>query len=111
MQVKGQHIETQKTKLILVVPNNTLKYYELRKILSVQETTVNIIILLPQYMCHFLKCVFHHGQNEESIRRTIWEKNMLFIEAHNKEYELGIHTYDLGMNHFGDMVSTVKNAP
>lgn len=45
----------------------------------------------------------YNGLNEESIRRTIWEKNMLFIEAHNKEYELGIYTYDLGMNHFGDM--------
>ncbi|TRY90438.1 hypothetical protein DNTS_018930 [Danionella cerebrum] len=42
-------------------------------------------------------------QGEESIRRAIWEKNMLFIEAHNKEYELGIHTYNLAMNHFGDM--------
>lgn len=31
---------------------------------------------------------------------------MLFIEAHNQEYELGIHSYNLGMNHFGDMVST-----
>ncbi len=52
-------------------------------------------------------CVFYGGQDEESIRRVIWEKNMLFIEAHNKEYELGIHTYNLGMNHFGDMVSAL----
>jgi len=55
-------------------------------------------------LCQVFTCVFHGGQDEESIRRTIWEKNMLFIEAHNKEYELGIHTYNLGMNHFGDMV-------
>ncbi len=52
-------------------------------------------------------CVFYGGQDEESIRRVIWEKNMLFIEAHNKEYELGIYTYNLGMNHFGDMVSAL----
>ncbi|XP_063055373.1 cathepsin K-like [Engraulis encrasicolus] len=42
--------------------------------------------------------------DEESIRRSIWEKNMLMIEAHNQEYELGIHTYELGMNHLGDMI-------
>ncbi|XP_062394838.1 cathepsin K-like [Sardina pilchardus] len=40
---------------------------------------------------------------EEAIRRTIWEKNMQLIEAHNQEYELGIHSYELGMNHLGDM--------
>ena len=43
-------------------------------------------------------------QCEEAIRRTIWEKNMQLIEAHNQEYELGILTYELGMNHLGDMV-------
>ncbi|KAA0703377.1 Cathepsin K [Triplophysa tibetana] len=45
----------------------------------------------------------YNGLDEESIRQAIWEKNVLFIEAHNKEYEQGIHSYDLGMNQFGDM--------
>lgn len=27
------------------------------------------------------------------------------IEAHNEEAALGIHSYELGMNHLGDMVS------
>ncbi|XP_030637183.1 cathepsin K [Chanos chanos] len=47
----------------------------------------------------------YNGLDEEAIRRTIWEKNMMLIEAHNKEYELGIHSYELGMNHLGDMTS------
>lgn len=35
---------------------------------------------------------------------------MLMIEAHNQEAALGIHSYELGMNHLGDMVSTDKEA-
>ncbi|XP_062394836.1 cathepsin K [Sardina pilchardus] len=47
----------------------------------------------------------YNGLGEEAIRRTIWEKNMQLIEAHNQEYELGIHSYELGMNHLGDMTT------
>lgn len=45
----------------------------------------------------------YNGLGEEDIRRAIWEKNTRLIEAHNQEYELGIHSYELGMNHLGDM--------
>lgn len=31
---------------------------------------------------------------------------MLMIEAHNQEAALGMHSYEMGMNHLGDMVST-----
>ncbi|KAM9488822.1 cathepsin K-like isoform 1-T4 [Clarias gariepinus] len=47
----------------------------------------------------------YNGLAEEAIRRAIWEKNMRLIESHNQEYELGLHTYELGMNHLGDMTS------
>uniref|UniRef100_G3PJL8 Cathepsin K n=1 Tax=Gasterosteus aculeatus TaxID=69293 RepID=G3PJL8_GASAC len=47
----------------------------------------------------------YNGLDEEGIRRAIWEKNMLMIEAHNQEAALGIHSYSLGMNHLGDMTS------
>lgn len=48
---------------------------------------------------------FHPWQDEEGIRRAIWEKNMRMIQAHNEEAALGIHSYEMGMNHLGDMVS------
>ncbi|KAF0032105.1 hypothetical protein F2P81_016660 [Scophthalmus maximus] len=44
-------------------------------------------------------------EDEEGIRRAIWEKNTLMIEAHNQEAALGIHSYEMGMNHLGDMTS------
>lgn len=32
---------------------------------------------------------------------------MRLIESHNQEYELGLHSYELGMNHLGDMVNII----
>ncbi|OCT66463.1 cathepsin S [Xenopus laevis] len=40
---------------------------------------------------------------EEGARRTIWEETMKFITVHNLEHSLGLHTYEVGMNHLGDM--------
>lgn len=50
---------------------------------------------------------FCSPQGEEGIRRAIWEKNMRMIEAHNEEAALGIHSFEMGMNHLGDMVSPI----
>ncbi|KAM6967341.1 cathepsin K [Aplochiton taeniatus] len=47
----------------------------------------------------------YNGLNEDSIRRVVWEKNMRMIEAHNQEAALGMHSYELGINHLGDMTS------
>lgn len=44
-------------------------------------------------------------QIEELGRRRIWEENLDMINVHNLETSLGLHTYELAMNHLGDMVS------
>lgn len=44
-------------------------------------------------------------QADEVARRLIWEKNLKYINTHNLEHALGIHTFELAMNHLGDMVS------
>jgi len=40
---------------------------------------------------------------EELTRRSIWEANIALIRKHNLEADLGLHTYTLGMNKYGDM--------
>eukprot|EP00079_Xenopus_tropicalis_P038195 XP_017951966.1 PREDICTED: cathepsin S-like [Xenopus tropicalis] len=47
--------------------------------------------------------VFGSYKEEERTRRTIWEETLKFISVHNLEYSLGLHTYEVGMNHLGDM--------
>ncbi len=36
--------------------------------------------------------------------RLIWEDNVAIIRKHNLEADLGLHTYTLGMNKYGDLV-------
>ncbi|XP_049660142.1 cathepsin K isoform X3 [Accipiter gentilis] len=47
----------------------------------------------------------YNGEADEVARRLIWEKNLKYINTHNLEHALGIHTFELAMNHLGDMTS------
>lgn len=49
-------------------------------------------------------------QIEELGRRRIWEENLEMINVHNLEASLGLHTYELAMNHLGDLVSMLATA-
>jgi len=41
--------------------------------------------------------------DEEVQRRSAWEANIDIIRKHNLEADLGLHTYTLGMNKYGDL--------
>ncbi|XP_068431158.1 cathepsin S-like [Clinocottus analis] len=48
--------------------------------------------------------VYPH-QIEELGRRRIWEENLEMIAGHNLEASLGLHSYELAMNHLGDLTT------
>ncbi|XP_053561461.1 cathepsin K [Bombina bombina] len=45
----------------------------------------------------------YNSEIDEILRRLIWEKNLKLITLHNQEYSQGLHTYELAMNHLGDL--------
>ncbi|KAM9309802.1 cathepsin S-like [Pholidichthys leucotaenia] len=45
----------------------------------------------------------YENEMENVRRRAIWEKNLMFVTMHNLEVSLGLHSYEVGMNHLGDL--------
>nr|XP_042702887.1 cathepsin S-like [Chrysemys picta bellii]XP_042702888.1 cathepsin S-like [Chrysemys picta bellii]XP_042702889.1 cathepsin S-like [Chrysemys picta bellii] len=50
-------------------------------------------------------------KKEEGERRVTWEKNLKLVMLHNLEHSLGLHSYELGMNHLADMNGTCHYNP
>ena len=42
---------------------------------------------------------------DEDLRFNIWQKNLKFINEHNKKYEQGLVSFSLAMNEYGDMTT------
>jgi Cathepsin propeptide inhibitor domain (I29) len=40
---------------------------------------------------------------EEKYRYSVYLKNRDFIAQHNQRFALGLETYDMGLNHLGDL--------
>jgi len=43
------------------------------------------------------------SQSEHDLRQAIFNDNLKYINQHNAEYELGLHTFTLGVNDYTDM--------
>ncbi|KAK9514359.1 hypothetical protein VZT92_027832 [Zoarces viviparus] len=45
----------------------------------------------------------YRNEVEDVRRRELWESNVMLITVHNLEASMGLHTYELSMNHMGDL--------
>ncbi|XP_075700292.1 cathepsin S-like [Rhinoderma darwinii] len=52
----------------------------------------------------------YNNKEEELTRRLTWEDNLKFIMVHSLEFSMGLHSYEVGMNHLGDMTSEEVSA-
>ena len=41
-------------------------------------------------------------------RRVIWEKNVRKVQQHNLEFDMGRHTFSMGINEYSDLVSYIS---
>jgi len=47
----------------------------------------------------------HLTSQEHDFRKRIFANNLKFIETHNAEHAIGLHTYTVGINKFADMTN------
>lgn len=43
------------------------------------------------------------SNEDESLRRLVWEDNLQYVQSHNLQADRGVHTFWLGMNEYADM--------
>uniref|UniRef100_A0A3P8RSS8 Cathepsin S, ortholog 2, tandem duplicate 2 n=1 Tax=Amphiprion percula TaxID=161767 RepID=A0A3P8RSS8_AMPPE len=58
-------------------------------------------VYLKLTFCTFSLCFCVEVEDEQ--RRDLWEKNVMLITQHNLEASMGLHSYELSMNHMGDL--------
>ncbi|XP_056618290.1 cathepsin S-like [Triplophysa dalaica] len=82
----------------------------LGSLLFVMFCATALALFEPQLDQHWEMWKKTHGKNyssevEELGRRELWERNLQLITLHNLEASMGMQTYDLGMNHMGDLTT------
>jgi len=69
------------------------------------STLANIVQLPARKSFKKSPCKTYYTQEEEIARFNIFVENQRAIDAHNEEFKAGKHTFQLGMNQFGDMTN------
>ena len=42
---------------------------------------------------------------EKQLRKQVFQKNKAFVVSHNAEYEQGVHSFNLELNHLADLTN------
>jgi len=73
-------------------------------VLAVVVAASQALLLDTQWENFKLTFSKKYGSDEEhQYRRNAFAKNLAFIEKHNAEHSLGLHTFTVGVNKFSDM--------
>lgn len=69
---------------------------------SDEKSTCSLIYLSFSFVC--FSCVNHQDDME---RRVIWEGNKQLIEENNRRFLMGMKSFSMAMNRYGDLVRSI----
>lgn len=69
---------------------------------SNEKSTCSLIYSSFSFVC--FSCVNHQDDME---RRAIWEENKQLIEDNNRRFLMGMKSFSMAMNRYGDLVRSI----
>ncbi|KAK7604874.1 hypothetical protein V9T40_006060 [Parthenolecanium corni] len=75
-----------------------------KRAVAVRATSVSDVQINEWHMFKERHSKTYENENEENFRMQVYINNSLYINEHNERYAKGQVSFELGMNHFGDLL-------